>query len=70
MSSMLEKLAGAKALLESAIEEELARMQPPPAKEQGDCQHENSQEITGAGQGPKRFACLDCPETWEVNDGG
>ena len=70
MSSMLEKLAGAKALIESAIEEELARTAPPPAREQSDCKHKNSQEVTGAGRGPARRACVDCDETWEVNDGG
>ena len=68
--SMLEKLAGAKAHIESAIEEELARNEPPPAKKHGDCQHKNSQDITGAGRGPARRACVDCDETWEVNDGG
>ena len=68
--SILQKLGGALALLESAIEEELARNEPPPAKKQGDCEHRNSQEITGAGRGPARRACVDCGETWEVNDGG
>ena len=64
--SMFEKLAGARALLDSAIEEELARNEPPPAKKQGNCQHKNSQEVTGAGRGPARRACVDCGETWEV----
>ena len=68
--SILQKLGGALALLESAIEEELARTEPPPAKEQGDCEHKKSEEITGAGRGPARRACVDCGETWEVNDGG
>ena len=67
MSDMFEKLAGAKALIEAAIEEELARTAPPPTKEdRTDCKHQNSQEITGAGRAPARRACLDCSETWEV----
>jgi hypothetical protein len=64
--SMLEKLAGAKALIEAAIEEEIARSEPPPNK-QGDCKHQNRSEITGAGQGTKRIACADCGEEWEAD---
>lgn len=65
--SMLEKLAGAKALIEAAIEEELARSAPPPKKEPSDCEHKNRQEITGAGQQQKRVACVDCGEEWEAD---
>lgn len=69
--SMIEKLAGAKALIEAAIEEELQRSAPPAAAEEtqtvkGDCEHKNSEEITGAGMGSKRRACVDCGHTWEV----
>ncbi len=70
MSSILEKLAGAKALIEAAIEQELERTAPPPAADQSPaaegCEHKNSEDITGAGQGPKRRACTDCGHTWEV----
>jgi hypothetical protein len=71
MSSLLEKLAGAKVLIDAAIEEEIARTEPPPDRQQGgqqgDCKHENRHEITGAGQGRKRVACADCGEEWEVD---
>ena len=65
--SILEKLAGAKALIEAAIEEEVARTAPP-AERSADCKHENREEITGAGNAGKRIACVDCGETWEAND--
>ena len=68
--SMIEKLAGAKALIETAIEEELKRTAPPPPTEDTtDCRHPNSEEITGAGRGSKRYACVDCGEKWEADDG-
>lgn len=67
MSSILEKLAGAKALIEAAIEEELGRQAPPPPSAPAEgCEHKNSEEITGAGMGPRRRACVDCGHTWEV----
>lgn len=70
MSSILEKLAGAKALIEAAIEEELQRSAPPPPPEESGpaegCEHKNSEDITGAGTGPKRRACVDCGKQWEV----
>jgi hypothetical protein len=68
MSSILEKLAGAKALIEAAIEQELDRIgaPPPSAPAAEGCEHKNSEEITGAGQGPRRRACVDCGHTWEV----
>ncbi len=66
MSSILEKLAGAKALIEAAIEQELERIEAPaPAAAEG-CEHKNSEEITGAGMGAKRRACVDCGHQWEV----
>ncbi len=69
MSTILEKLVGAKALIESAIAEELERTAPPPpTKEPTDCEHKNREEITGAGSGGSRMACVDCGEKWEVDD--
>jgi hypothetical protein len=67
MSSILEKLAGAKALVEAAIEQELERIgAPSPSAPAEGCDHKNSEEITGAGKGPKRRACVDCGHKWEV----
>ncbi len=65
--SILEKLAGAKALIEGAIEEELARSDPAPLQPATDCKHPNRQETTGAGTTRTRMACPDCGETWEVD---
>jgi hypothetical protein len=68
MSSILEKLAGAKALIEAAIEQELDRIGAPapsaPAPE--GCEHKNSEDITGAGQEGRYRACMDCGHEWEV----
>ena len=69
--SILEKLAAAKALIEAAIEEEIARSAPPPAparEGQSDSKHGDSQEITGAGSTIACFAGVDCGGTWEVSD--
>ena len=68
--NMIETLAGAKALIESAIEEELKRTAPPPpSKESTDCRHPNREDISGAGPGGLRFGCPDCGKEWEVDDG-
>ena len=68
--NMIETLVGAKALIESAIEEELKRSAPPPPTEEPtDCKHPNREEITGAGRGSKGYACVDCGEKWETDDG-
>lgn len=73
--SQLEKLVGAKALIESAIEDELAKTDPPPATpapasaEATQCKHPNREEITAAGAkvGVHRWACLDCGHKWEAD---
>ena len=70
MSTLLEKLVGAKALIESALEEITEQTAPAPVKEQakGECKHEHREEITGAGRAGQRIACVDCGETLEAND--
>ena len=69
-STLLEKLLGAKALIESAIEEITEQTAPPAIEEaaKGDCEHKNREEITGAGSAGQRIACVDCGETLEAND--
>ena len=62
--SILEKLVGAKALIESALEEAVAA-----AEETNDeCKHETVEDVTAAGDAGKRTTCVDCGETWEAND--
>ena len=71
MSKLLEQLVGAKALIEGAIAEEIARTDPapPPVAEPEAsvaCDHKNRHDVTGAGGERKRMACVDCGHTWEV----
>ncbi len=68
--SIPEKLLAAKALIESALEE--AQNVPPPSNERGqlqrECEHKNSEEVTGAGTARQRWSCLDCGVIWEADD--
>lgn len=71
--SQLERLVGMKALLDAAIEEELAKTDPPTptrvpvtagAKE---CEHPNREEVSGAGTTTHKWACPDCGLSWEAD---
>ncbi len=61
--SIMEKLVGAKALIESALEEAAALAEEP----KGECKHENVEDVGGAG-GQSRKVCVDCGETMEADD--
>ncbi len=61
--SILEKLVGAKALIESALEEAVALAE----ETKGECTHETVEDVTGAG-GKSRKVCVDCGKTWEADD--
>ena len=63
MSTLLEKLVGAKALIESALEEAVALAKEP----NGECKHETVEDVGGAGGKPRKV-CVDCGETWEADD--
>ena len=61
--SIMEKLVGAKELIESALEEAAALAEEP----NGECKHETVEDVTGAG-GKSRKVCVGCGETWEADD--